>query len=496
MNKQVTIIFPTCLFYDISHLNKNDDVVIIEEHVNFTMFKYHKMKLVYHRATMKAYFDYLKKQSFKVTYVNHTYNLGDLIKQLHKKKYTQVNLIDPVDSLIMNKWIKELDKNRMNFSIIESKNFLLSWADMNEYHSKFVKKSKYYHDRSFYPWIRKKLNVLMTKDMKPFGGKWSFDKANRESVKKSDIVKLPLIPKPIHNKYVNEAKKYVETHFNDNYGETDNMIYPIDYASSLKWLKKFIKEKLELFGKYQDAVVSTNPFMYHSVISPMLNIGILTDTIVLHEVLKYTDKVALNSLEGFIRQLIGWRNYVRLIYHFEGDKMRQMNTLKHHNKLNEKWWTGETGIEPIDHCIKQSIEWCYLHHIQRLMYMGNIMLLCQIDPNEVYKWFMEIHSIDAYDVFMVPNIYGMSQYADGGMMMTRPYFSGSNYVLKMSDFPTGEWSDKWDALYYSFIHKHAKLLSGIYSTAMMVKAWDRKSDDERKQLLKTGKDVLSTLVKN
>jgi deoxyribodipyrimidine photolyase-related protein len=442
---------------------------------------------------MKAYADYLKKQKYNVTYIEHTYTLPALIKSL-RSKYDQINLIDPVDNLIMNKWIDALDKSKITFSIIQTQNFLLNWDDMNEYHSKFVKKSKYFHDRSFYPWMRKKLNVLMSKDGKPLGGKWSFDKENRESIKADTITKLPTIPKPIKNKYITEAKKYVENHFGDNYGETDNMIYPIDYTSSLKWLKKFINERLTLFGKYQDTVHDSNPFMFHSVISPMLNIGLLTDTIVLNEVLKHTSKVPMNSLEGFIRQLIGWRNYVRLVYHFEGDKMRKMNHFKHKNKLNEKWWTGTTGIDPIDHCINQSLKWCYIHHIQRLMYMGNIMLLCQIDPNDVYKWFMEIHSIDAYDVFMVPNIYGMSQYADGGMMMTRPYFSGSNYVLKMSTFEKGAWADKWDALYYGFINKHQNVLKKIYSTAMMVKAWERKSDNEQKELLRQSKLVINELV--
>jgi deoxyribodipyrimidine photolyase-related protein len=250
---------------------------------------------------------------------------------------------------------------------------------------------------------------------------------------------------------------------------------------------------LPKFGPYEDAVDTSNPFLFHSVLSPMMNIGILPDVLVVEITNSYYEKhkakIPIASYEGFIRQVIGWRNYVYSVYMLEPD-MYNDNFLKAHKKIDDRYWLGTTNIKPIDAIIKNIVKYSYAHHIERLMYLGNWFLINQMDPKEVHRIFME-WTVDAYDWVMVPNIMGMSQYADGGKMMTRIYFSSSNYIDKMSSFKRKkdeEWWKIWDAIYYSFIHKNIKVLSNNYATARQVKHWKDKSATDKEKILDIAKD--------
>jgi deoxyribodipyrimidine photolyase-related protein len=209
-----------------------------------------------------------------------------------------------------------------------------------------------------------------------------------------------------------------------------------------------------------------------------LNIGLVTDREVLDYVLKHSKNIPINSLEGYIRQLIGWRNYILLFYEREGEKIRKMNFFKHHRKMSNRWWLGKTGIPVIDQVIQKVEKYSYAHHIERLMILGNFMLICGLEPIEINNWFMSFVSIDAYDVFMIPNVMGMSQFADGGIMMTRPYFSSSNYIKKMSNekwkgtiqLKSGEyeWDIIFDTVYYNFINEHQDYLKKNYSIVILL----------------------------
>jgi deoxyribodipyrimidine photolyase-related protein len=216
-----------------------------------------------------------------------------------------------------------------------------------------------------------------------------------------------------------------------------------------------------------------------------MNIGLLPDTLVIKIVCKYytkhKNKIQLSSFEGFIRQIIGWRNYVYSIYILEPN-MYNMNTLKHYNKLDNRYWLATTGIKPIDLLINKIIKYSYAHHIERLMYLSNWFLINQVDPKEVHRIFME-WTIDAYDWVMVPNVMGMGQYADGGKMTTRIYFSSSNYLLRMSDLIKDDWCKVWDAKYYAFIATHYDLLKRNYATARQVVHWKNKTPKEKQELL-------------
>ncbi len=476
----IFLLYPTQLFDKNPYLD-DQKIYLIEDPIYFTKFKFHKLKLAYHRATMKLYHDQLKDNGFDVKYIEFKE-----AKEFYRKiKGREVEFINPVDHDLMGK-LKKVSKKLL---IHPTLNFLNTLEELEEFREKNVKDGKYRHD-TFYRWQRKKLDVFLTKNGKPLKGKWSFDVKNREKFPDNIKVPDPTVRTGYGNKeYIKEAKKYVEKHFPKNYGSLDNFIYPIDSQTSLKWLRKFLKKRLEKFGPYQDAVDPEIPFGFHSVISPMLNIGLLTDKVVLEETQKYLNKVPYQSIEGFVRQLIGWRNYCYMLYLFEHKELEKENLFNHRRRIGKIWWEAETGLEPIDDIIKKIQDYSYAHHIERLMYLGNILMLLEKYPGEVFRIFME-WTIDAYDWVMVPNIYGMSQHSAGQIMMTRPYFSSSNYIRKMSTYGKGEWADIWDTLYYYFIHNNQKYLEKNYSTAMQVRHWKNKSAKEKKRIISEGKKLV------
>ena len=476
------LLLPNQLFpLKMLNLEHIDLIYLIEEPRYFTDFNFHKLKIMYHRASMKKYADMLKKHKIKYIYKDYD--------EINKSFYSSINkdttvYLNPIDHKLEAKYKKVLSKATM----IDNLNFLLTPKEIEDNKNIFNTKGKYSHDL-FYKFQRERLDILI-KNKKPVGGKWSFDTENRNALPKG--ITIPKVPKVKKDKYYKEAITYVEKHFPKNYGSTDEWNFPIDTKASINWLKDFIKKRLPKFGPYEDAVSTDNPFLFHSDLSPMMNIGILPDIVVVKMTNDYYEEhkssIPIASYEGFIRQVIGWRNYVYSVYMLE-PKMYDLNFLKHKNELNEKYWLGTTEIKPIDSIIKNIVKYCYCHHIERLMYLGNWFLINQVDPKEVHRIFME-WTIDAYDWVMVPNVMGMSQYADGGKMMTRLYFSSSNYIDKMSNFKRSkdeEWWKIWDAIYYSFIHKHYDMLKNNYATSRQTIHWKNKSEKEKEELLKIAK---------
>jgi deoxyribodipyrimidine photolyase-related protein len=333
----------------------------------------------------------------------------------------------------------------------------------------------------FYIAQRKRLKILVREE-KPTGGKWSFDRENRRKIPKD--IRIPARPSPESDRFIEEAKRYVEKHFPENPGSVDDFFYPVTHKASERWLKDFLREKLDFFGDYQDAILKDEPFLFHSVLTPMLNIGLLTPDQIVKETLAYAEEhsVPLNSLEGFIRQIIGWREFMRAVYVLKGEEERTTNFFQHKRKLPESFYDGTTGLAPVDAVIQRLLQYAYTHHIERLMILGNIMLLCEIDPDEVYRWFMELF-IDASDWVMVPNVYGMSQHADGGLITTKPYISSSNYIRKMSDFAEGEWCRIWDGLYWRFIDHHRDFFRKNPRMKVMINQIDRMGREKLKRHL-------------
>ncbi|MGA8047824.1 MAG: cryptochrome/photolyase family protein, partial [Dermatophilaceae bacterium] len=332
----------------------------------------------------------------------------------------------------------------------------------------------------FYSWQRRRLDILVD-DGEPVGGRWSFDAENRKKLPRGHTP--PPVAFPDRDRHVAEAIESVARDFPDAPGDPTGFTWPTTHAQAEAHLADFVAERLELFGPYEDALSAEHRFVYHSLLTPMLNIGLLTPEQVISAVLDAAERtdVPIESLEGFVRQVIGWREYMRATYVLFGRRLRTSNRLAHTRSLGPGWWTGRTGLGPVDRTIERVLDTGYAHHIERLMVLGNAMCLLRIDPDEVYEWFMELF-IDAYDWVMVPNVYGMSQFAAGEAMTTKPYVSGSNYLRKMSDLPKGEWTDEWDALYWTFVRDHREVFEANHRSRRMPAMWDG-FDEAKKQAL-------------
>ena len=491
---QAAIIFPHQLFNNAALLDKNMLHYLVEEHLFFTQYLFHKEKLVLHRASMKSYEQYLLQEGYQVQYIDSTDALHDcrlLIAHLAKQKCADISMIDPVDYLLMRRIKRACASNHIKLQVMESPSFLNTLSGTQNY---FDTKKKYFQT-DFYTAQRKQRNLLLTPDGKPVGGKWTFDAENRSKFPKKEIV--PKLPASASNAYVEEAEAYVQKNFPNNYGAIyKDHLFAINFEDAQKWLDNFLAERFEKFGVYEDAIVQKESVLYHSVLSPMLNIGLLTPQQIINETLRVSaaKNIPLNSLEGFIRQIVGWREFIRLVYEREGTKQRTTNYWKFKRKIPTSFWTGDTGIAPIDSIIKKILKTGYAHHIERLMVLGNFMLLCEFDPDEVHKWFMEMF-IDAYDWVMVPNVYGMTQFADGGLMTTKPYISGSNYLMKMSDYEKGSWQPIWDGLFWRFMHVHRRFFLQNPRIGMLVKTFDKMPEEKINAHLQIANNYLESLDK-
>lgn len=333
----------------------------------------------------------------------------------------------------------------------------------------------------------------MDTDVKPTGGKWTFDTENR---KKYPAKKTPpSIQFPDVDNFYTEAKEYVETHFSNHLGNiTEHSLYPTSFKATRSWLNQFFEQRFMEFGVYEDAIVSENSILNHSVLTPMLNVGLITPKEIIDTCLFYAQEnnVPINSTEGFVRQIIGWREFIRGVYEARGSEERTTNFWKFKKKIPTSFYDGTTGIPPIDQTIKKVLQTGYCHHIERLMVLGNFMMLCEFDPDEVYKWFMELF-IDAYDWVMVTNIYGMSQFADGGLMATKPYISGSNYLMKMSNYKKGDWQATWDGLFWRFMHTHRDFFLSNPRLGMLVRMFDKMPVEKQQKHIENGEAYLLSL---
>jgi deoxyribodipyrimidine photolyase-related protein len=306
---------------------------------------------------------------------------------------------------------------------------------------------------------------------------------------------VPNIPAAAVNKFIVEAENYIQKNYPNNYGSINKAhLFAINFIDTEKWLEEFLQNRFEKFGIYEDAILAKETVLHHSVLSPMLNLGLINPQQIIDQAIAFSNKnnIPLNSLEGFVRQIMGWREFIRIVYEREGSKQRTTNYWKFTRKIPASFWKGTTGIAPIDITIKKILETGYCHHIERLMVLGNFMILCEFDPDEVYKWFMEMF-IDAYDWVMVPNVYGMTQFADGGLMTTKPYISGSNYLMKMSDYEKGEWQQIWDGLFWRFMHEHRTFFLSNPRIGMLVHTFDKMSSDKQNAHLSNANIFLNDL---
>ena len=478
------LIFPHQLFANHPALEDAPErIVQIEDPLFFGDTQYpmtfHKQKLWLHRASMRRYKARLEKEYEAVELVAYQAGetiLKDCIAQLSSNGVTTLLACDPVDYTLEKRLRGYANDNSLDLRLYAPPMFLNTKGQNQEWRSD----QKRWFMAEFYKFQRRRLDVLMDGD-DPKGGQWSFDEDNRKKVPKKLQGQVPQLWPIDADDIDEEARQSVLEQFPDNYGLLDDLFWPTSHEGAADWLDKFLNERFELFGPYEDAILKGENLLWHSAITPMLNIGLLTPQQVLDATLKHMKNhdIPLNSAEGFIRQIIGWREFMRATYEDLGVKMRTTNHWNHTRKMPESFWTGTTGIAPIDDTIKRVLETGYCHHIERLMVLGGFMFLCEFDPDDIYRWFMEMF-VDAYDWVMVTNAYAMSQNADGGLITTKPYFSGSAYVKKMGNHPKGDWCETWDGLYWRWIWQHADALEKNPRWAMMV-SMVRKMDEGKRQ---------------
>jgi deoxyribodipyrimidine photolyase-related protein len=469
----VKLIFPHQLFEQNPLLPILGETYLVEEFLFFKQYNFHKQKIAFHRASMKFYADYLLQNGEKLQYIEAQAEIADvrkLIPFLHQKGVKCIYMVEPVDD-----WLSKRVKNacqmlNMEWVVLDSPMFLNTQQSLSVFFSPTKKK---FFQTAFYKEQRIQHQVLITQSGEPTGGQWTFDTENRKKYPKGKPLTKVDFPKV--DAYTSEARTYTNTYFGDNIGSLGNEItYPIGFEESIKWLKQFLTLRMHEFGDYEDAIVYKATLLNHSLLTPMLNVGMLSPKQILAITMEHhlANEVPINSLEGFIRQILGWREFIRGVYISKGSEERTDNFWKFERKMPKCFYNATTGILPVDETIKKVLKSAYCHHIERLMVLGNFMLLCEINPNEVYQWFMEFF-IDAYDWVMVPNVYGMSQFADGGLMSTKPYISGSNYLMKMSDYPKGEWEEIWDALFWRFLDIHRAFFLKNPRLSMLVKTFDK-----------------------
>lgn len=334
----------------------------------------------------------------------------------------------------------------------------------------------------FYARQRKRLGLLLNDQGGPEGGQWSYDPENRQRVPRGVVP--PYVPPVTPDSVTRDVMQEVAARFPDHPGEIEGFGWAVTRAQAQAVLTQFVEERLPGFGPYEDAIVRHQPVLWHSTLSPLMNLGLVTpDEVVAAAMARYrAGGVSLPSIEGFVRQVIGWREF---IYHVDGDYraggQHRRNGLGHVRRLGPAWWQGTTGLPPVDDAIRQVLRTGWCHHIERLMILGATMLMVEAHPDEVYDWFMAMF-VDSAEWVMRPNVYGMSQFADGGFFATKPYISGSAYVLKMSDYPKGPWTEIWDGLYWRFIDRQRTLFESNPRMSMMVRQLDKMAPARRAAL--------------
>ena len=464
---------------------KNDHLFFMSEDYELCTYeKHHKLKILLFLSAMRSYSDNLKKNKFKVEYTkidssDFKKNYLDKIKKIiNSKKIKEITSFEVEDKFFEKKVQSFVKKNNLVWNKIKSPMFLNSREEFNDY----LSKNKRPFMATFYKSTRQKLNILMKKDGNPEGGKWSFDEDNRKKLPKN--TKVPKFPNINETKHTKNLKPIIEKMFKDHPGSTQNFWFATEYNDVVKLLNFFLKEKSNLFGDYEDAVDQGNNILFHSALSPYINLGLITPEFIISKTLEFhkKNKIRLNSLEGYVRQVIGWREFMRGVYQKYSDEMETKNFFKQNRKMKHSWYEGTTGLPPLDHAIKNALKYGWSHHIERLMILSNIMNLCELNPKIVYKWFMEMF-VDSSDWVMVPNVYGMGLFSDGGIFATKPYICGSSYFMKMMDFKKGDWCNTMDGLYWRFINRNRSFFLKNPRLSMMVRIFDKMKPERKKLIL-------------
>jgi deoxyribodipyrimidine photolyase-related protein len=486
LGQSVRLVLPHQLFEKHLDASRGTTFVLIEHDLLFRQYRFHAHKLVLHRASMASFARRLRDHGYEVVVLSNdaSHSSRDLLAELVRTRQPEnVTVFDVVDDWLEKDLVAALAEGGYRLrpdDVLETPNFLMNRTQIDDWFSHNPSRMQ-----EFYIWQRRRLNLLLTENGGPLGGKWSFDAENRKKLprgyapptvglfahhpvlQKEGTFDLDALMQPDHepseadaaaSRDIDEAIAWVASEFPDAPGDPHHFSWATTVDDARRHLTEFAAERLRDFGPYEDAISTEHPFINHGLLTAALNIGLLDPRQVVQAALDASNEdTPLASLEGFVRQVIGWREYMRATYRTDGARMRTCNRLQHANQLGDGWWDATTGLMPVDMVISRVLATGYAHHIERLMVLGNAMCLLRVHPDTVYEWFMELF-IDAYDWVMVPNVYAMSQFAAGDKITTKPYVSGSNYLRKMSDLPPGEWTSEWDSLYWTFIDDHSDVI--------------------------------------
>ena len=477
-DKTIRLILGNQLFpIQLQNIEEDETVFMCEDSGLCKYEKHHKSKIALFFNAMRSFRDSLEAANIDCIYYDFNNKFEDsyikkLSSEIKDNNFSCIRFFEIEDKPFENEIMQMISDLDIKCEVLNTPMFL----DSRESFKDFVGDKKFLLQANYYKKARKEMDILIENE-KPVGGKWSFDDENRKKLPKDYLIpKLPVIKERDDS---DEISNFINTEFNDHPGNINN-IFPYTTEQALDWLDTFFEERFKDFGPYEDAIFMGEHFQLHSALSSSMNLGIITPQQIITKAKDYAEAndIPLNSLEGFVRQIIGWREFIRGIYQNFSEKMINSNYWNHNRKLSEAWYTGDTGIEPLDDAIKGALEFGYTHHINRLMVLASIMNMSRIHPSEIYKWFMEMF-VDSSEWVMVPNVFGMGTFADGGIFATKPYISGSSYILRMSNFKKGDWCEIVDGLYWKFIEDNKEFFAKNPRLSLMIRALE-KLDQERK----------------
>ena len=474
--------------------DRNVVYVMMEVRQETDYVRHHIQKVAAFFAAMRAFWARLEKLGHNVMYLrlddrqNSQTISANLRHLLKTQKFSRVEYLRP-DEYRLDLLLQSLAKKlRIAVKAVDTEHFLTGRRELQDF---FAGKKRYLME-SFYRSMRKRYDILMDRD-KPVGGKWNYDQKNRQAYDgQVAIPKALLFKNDVSDIFRTIQKMKVKT-----FGEIEpaRLIWPTTRGQSLKLLKTFVKNGLPDFGTYQDAMTAQNWYLFHSRLSFALNTKMLRPLEVIQAVLGAWEEkkspIQIQQVEGFVRQILGWREYMRGIYWALMPDLESMNFFNHDRALPDFYWTGETRMNCMRLAIGQSLQHAYAHHIQRLMVTGNFALLAGVDPAEVDKWYLGVY-IDAIQWVELPNTRAMSQFADGGQVATKPYVSSARYIRSMSDYCDtcgydwkkrhGDMACPFNSLYWEFYNRHRRCLGKNARVAMIYRVWDRMDTDEKKRI--------------
>jgi len=475
----------------------------IRQETDYTL--HHIQKVAAFFAAMRSFADRLKDMGHRVVYLHldDPDNRQTLVDNIHylieREGFSQFEYLLP-DEYRLDDQLRNLSRSLPVASQpFDTKHFLTERHEL----ANFFHANKRYLMASFYRWMRQRYHILMDGD-KPVGGKWSFDQKNRQAYDQ----KVPIPAAVLFENDVSDIVRCIRSNRIKTLGEiqAQQLIWPVTRAQALALLDHFVTSGLTAFGTYQDAMLSDNWHLFHSRLSFALNSKLIRPLEVIQAAVQAWETrdppPAIQQIEGFVRQILGWREYMRGIYWAMMPGLENSNFLSHQNDLPAFFWTGVTQMNCMQKAIKQSLQYAYAHHIQRLMVTGNFALLAGCDPRSVDAWYLGIY-IDAIQWVELPNTRAMSQFADGGKVATKPYVSSARYIHAMSDYCkdcTYDWKKRYgpgscpfNSLYWHFFDRHRTLLENNPRVGMTYRTWDRMDADQRNALLKQAQTYLSEI---